>query len=383
MKIKVRPEDFVVEEILNLDLKTAGPYTILKLVKHAWNTLDAIDFISRRLKIPKKLISRAGLKDRYGLTTQFLSVRGNLTRGLIEKNLTVTIEGRSDHPVTPAIMRGNRFWIVLRDLKPEEPPRITRCLQEIQRDGLPNYFDDQRFGSAWHKKGFFAHLLIRDHVEGALKLLLGYPYPDEPKPLKSFKNYCRAAWGNWEEIFLRAPRSYQPVVAYLVRHPRDFRGAIKQIDRELLNLYLLAYQSYLFNEILCRIIRRHARETMEVSYTVGTFVFGRNWHDPTALFSLKIPMINAKTRLTDPLASIIAEVLEKEDVTIRGFSLNKMRFRGVRFKSFLRPALICPQDLKIGSAEPDELYAGRQKMAVDFTLPSGCYATILIKRLLA
>lgn len=381
MKIKVRPEDFVVEEILDLNCKTTGPYTILKLVKHAWNTLDAIDFISRRLKIPKKLISRAGLKDRYGLTTQFLSVRGNLTRGLAEKNLIVTIEGRSEQPVTPAVMRGNRFGIVLRDLKPEETPRITHCVQEIKHDGLPNYFDDQRFGSAWHKKGFFAHLLIRDHVEGALKLLLCYPYPDEPKPLRSFKNYCREAWGKWDELFLKAPRLYQPVIAYLVRHPRDFRGAIKQIDRELLNLYLLAYQSYLFNEILCRVIRQNARETMNVSYTVGSFVFGRNWYDPGAVFSLKIPMINEKARLTGPLASIIAEVLEKENVTIRGFSLNKMRFRGVRFKSFLRPALIFPENLQTTEAEPDELYPDRRKMRLEFFLPPGTYATILIKRL--
>ncbi len=383
MKVKVRPEDFIVEEILDLDPKASGSYTLLKLVKHSWNTLDAIDFIARKLEIPKRLISRAGLKDRYALTTQYLSFRGDLARGLTEKNLTVTVIGKADQPVTPEVLAGNRFQIVLRCLEPDEVQRIIRSVPEIQSDGLPNYFDDQRFGSARHKRGFFARSLIRDHVEGALKLLMCHPYADEAKPSRTFKNHCREAWGRWDEIFLKSPREYQAVIAHLVQHPKDFRGAIKRLEREMLNLYLLAYQSYLFNETLVRVVRHNARETVDVPYTVGTFVFGRSWQDPGAVASLKIPIINEKTRLTGPVAPIITEVLEKEEVTIRGFALNKMRFRGVRFKSFLRPALVIPRDLKVGPAGPDELYPGKQKMPVEFMLPAGSYATILIKRLLA
>lgn len=382
MKLKVRPEDFIVEEVLDLDLKPVGTHTVLKLVKHAWNTLDAIDFIARKMKIPKRLISRAGLKDRYALTTQYLSFRGRLTRGLAEKNLTVTVAGYADRPVSAEVLAGNRFRITLRDLEPDEVRRLARSIPEVERDGLPDYFDDQRFGSAWHKKGFFARLLVRDHVEGGLKLLMCHPYAGEARASRVFKDLCREAWGRWDGIFMKAPREYQAVIAHLVRHPRDFRGAIMQIEREMLNLYLLAYQSYLFNEILARVVRQNARETMDVPYTVGTFVFGRSWQDPGAMTSLKIPMINEKIRLTGPVASIITEVLEKEEVTIRGFSLNKMRFRGVRFKSFLRPALVFARGLRTGPAEPDELYPGRQKMTVEFTLPPGAYATVFVKRLL-
>ena len=42
----------------------------------------------------------------------------------------------------------NRFRVVLRDLLPDEEKASADCLAAVARDGLPNYFDQQRFGSA-------------------------------------------------------------------------------------------------------------------------------------------------------------------------------------------------------------------------------------------
>jgi tRNA pseudouridine13 synthase len=382
MKLKVQPEDFVVEEQIGLTLSPRGQYTILKMVKNSWNTLDAIDLIARKLGIARGLISRAGLKDRYALTTQYLSYRGDLKRGLAEKNLTVTPLGKSDQPVTPAVLKGNKFTVTLRSLEKGEPEKMVRNHREIIKTGLPNYFDDQRFGSAWHKQGFFARSIILGHHQGALKLILCHSYADEAKPAKDFKKYCLEHWGEWDEIFIKTPREYQKVIAFLVRNPGDFKGAVKQLDREMLNLYLLAYQSYIFNEVLARIMTDISAQTVSVPYSVGQMIFGRDIRDPESLEALTIPMINDKTQLSEPLAAVLHAVIEREGVSIKGFGLNKMRFRGVRFKTFPRRAVIFPTDFTIGKPEDDERYPGKAKMKIEFTLPPGVYATTLIKRLL-
>jgi len=382
MKLKVRPEDFVVEEQIGLTLSPRGRFTILKIVKNSWNTLDAIDFIARKLGIARGLISRAGLKDRYALATQYLSYRGDLKRGLAEKNLTVTPIGKSDQPVTPAVLRGNKFTVTLRSLDKGEPEKMARNFGEINKTGLPNYFDDQRFGSAWHKQGFFARALILGHYQGALKLLLCHSYAGETKTARDFKKFCLEHWGEWDEIFLRSPREYQKVIAFLVQNPGDFKDAVKQLDREMLNLYLLAYQSYIFNEILCRIITDHSRQTVDIPYSVGHMIFGRDIRDPKFLEALTIPMINDKTRASEPLAAVLNAILEREGISIKGFGLNKMRFRGVRFKTFPRRVVIFPTDFTIGEPEIDDLYPGKEKIKIEFTLPAGSYATTLIKRLL-
>jgi tRNA pseudouridine13 synthase len=382
MKLKVRPEDFIVEERIDLTLSPRGAYTILKLVKNSWNTLDAIDFAARQLGIAKGLIARAGLKDRYALATQYLSYRGDLRRGLKEKNLSLTPIGKSDRPIAPDILLGNQFKVTLRSLDAGETDKLTRNFREVVEAGLPNYFDDQRFGSAWHRQGFFARRLIMGHYEGALKLILAYPYADESRPAKSFKKYCRENWGHWDEIFTRVPRADQKVVAYLVQNPGDYRGAIKQLDREMLNLYLLAYQSYILNETLSQVIRERANEIVELPYSVGKLIFSRGVRNPEALVNLEIPMVNEKTCPVGLLGPVINGILEREGLRIKDFSLNKMRFRGVRFKSFFRRAFVFPENFNRFEPEKDELYPGRTKVRLEFTLPSGSYATILIKRLL-
>lgn len=382
MKLKVRPEDFVVEEQIGLTIQPRGPYTVMKLTKNSWNTIDAIDRLARKLGISRGLISRAGLKDRYALTTQYLSYRGDLARGIEEKNLKLEILGKSDQPVTPAVLKGNKFTVTLRSLEKEEPEKIKRNYGEITKNGLPNYFDDQRFGSAWHKQGFFARLLILGHHQGALKLLLCHSYADEAGAVKVFKKYCLEHWEEWDEIFLKAPREYQKIIAFLVQKPGDFKGAVKQLDREMLNLYLLAYQSYIFNEILVLLIREHGREHTEIQYSVGKMIFCRSFDDLDRFQGLVLPMVNEKTHLAGPAAAAAESVLTKEGVRLKEFALSKMRFRGVRFKPFTRRAIIFPTDFTIADPEPDDRYPGKEKMRLEFTMPPGAYATVLIKRLL-
>ncbi|MEO0094799.1 MAG: tRNA pseudouridine(13) synthase TruD [candidate division WOR-3 bacterium] len=382
MKIKVKPEDFVVEELIVLPTSKFGPYTLLKLNKRYWNTLDVIDFVARRLSASKERFSRAGLKDRYSLSTQYLTFHGHIKEVIEEKNFKLMPVGKVSEPISPEHLKGNKFSITVRELNEQEIQKIYKNHSEVMKSGFPNYFDEQRFGSARHRKGFFAKLLMLGHYQGAMKLLLCYPYKDDSKKVKIFKKYCAEHWGNWSDCLSLAPIEFKRILYFLKENPKDFKNAIKKIDRDLLNLYLVAYQSYLFNEILNLINKEYGIENIEITYSMGKYIFYHHLKNLDFIKNLQIPMLNEKVVLSDFWNKFINRVLVKERISLSDFKLRKMRFRGVRFKNFLRPAIIIPQEFALGEPQDDEIYRNRKKLLINFTLPPGSYATILIKRLL-
>jgi len=382
VKIKVRPEDFIVEEIINLPCCAKGNFTLLRLQKRYWNTLDVIDFVARKLNVSKNRFSRAGLKDRYSFTTQYLSFAGDFDQVIEEKNFTLVPVVKIPKPVSPAVLEGNRFSLVIRCLTEQEIKKILDNYPQISKFGFPNYFDEQRFGSARHQQGFFAKFLMLGHFRGALKSLLCFPYKEDEKKIKEFKKFCAENWGRWDGCLKIAPREFKKILAYLKDNPKDFKNAIKQIDPDMLNLYLLAYQSYLFNETLYLLIKETQNEIVEIPYAYGRFAFYKQPENFDFIKDLKIPMLNEKTDLNGFCGRLISEVLKKEKIQLRDFKLNKMRFRGVRFKPLSRPAVVLPRDFTIGEPQDDEIYQGKKKISLNFTLPPGTYATILIKRLI-
>lgn len=382
MKIKVKPEDFVVKELIELPLTKKGQYTILRLHKRYWNTLDVIDFVARKLSISKKSFSRAGLKDRYSLSTQYLSFWGEFSTPIREKNFTLIPIGRAHARITARNIIGNSFSITLRSLHENEIKSILKNFTEVKRYGLPNYYDEQRFGSARHRKGFFAKELMLRHYSGALKLVLCYPYKEDSKDERRFKNFCREHWGDWKKCLAITPRRHRKIINFLIENPKNFKGAIKTIDKELLNLYLLAYQSHIFNRTVYALVERYGTANADIPYSVGHFLFYRELKAVHILQQSAIPMLNEKVILRNTIGDITAAILDKEGIQLRNFALRNMRFRGVRFKSFLRSPILFPSHFSVGQSQDDELYPGFKKMKVTYTLPSGSYATLLIKRLL-
>jgi tRNA pseudouridine13 synthase len=382
VKIKVKPEDFTVEEIINPPYSKKGNFTLLKLQKRYWNTLDVIDFVARKLNVSKNRFSRAGLKDRYSFAIQYLSFAGDFDNTVEEKNFTLIPIGKISEPISAKFLKGNKFSVVIRCLTEEEIKKILDNYLQIEKFGFPNYFDEQRFGSARHKQGFFAKFLMLGHFCGALKSLLCFPYKEDGKKIKEFKRFCAENWGRWNDCLKIAPREFKKILAYLKDNPKDFKNAIKQIEPDMLNLYLLAYQSYLFNETLYLVIKETQKDIIELPYAYGRFAFYKEPENFDFIKDLKIPMLNEKTDLNGFCGRLISEVLKKEKIQLRDFKLNKLRFRGVRFKPFSRPAVVLPQCLTITEPQDDEIYQGKKKVSLNFTLPPGAYATILIKRLM-
>jgi tRNA pseudouridine13 synthase len=381
MKLKARPEDFQVQERLKLRLKRAGAYSVYRLEKRFWNTLDVITHLEQHHGLRK--LSRAGLKDRYAQSVQFLSLPGRGPKQIIEKNYTLRLAGMADEPVSREVLLGNSFRVTLRALTDEESSAILTALPNVNRFGFPNYYDEQRLGSARHGQGFIARRLIAGHFNGALRLWLGTPSAADDTQMRRRKAAIENHWGDWPRILELAPPEAQPAIRHLNLNPRDFKGAVYLIPRTLLELFVNAYQAWLWNEIMAALLSDLRIAPRQLEYSLGTLVFydEMNPTDARFLSKLVIPAPGPDAEFTSERAArVTSQVLTREGLSLNQLEL-KLRIRGVFFKAYPRKAVVVPERLKASSPEPDDLYPGRKKLVLSFFLPPGSYATMLIKRL--
>jgi tRNA pseudouridine13 synthase len=385
MKLKQQPEDFYVEERTDVAPAGQGPYALYRLEKRGWSTPDALAAVRRRWRLEPRRLSYGGLKDRHALTVQYLSVWHGPHRNLTHQGIAVAYLGQVSEPYTSAHIRANHFRLTLRDLDDEALARAERALGEVRVDGVPNYFDDQRFGSVAPGGEFIARLLVLSRFEDALRLALTGPYEHDRAAQKQEKAILRTHWGDWAACKELLPRGHARSLAdYLRQHPGDYRGAVARLRPELRGLYLSAYQSHLWNRMLARWLREHCRpeQLFPVALRLGTVPMVRGLDEPQRheLGRLVLPLPSARTRLEpgDPRAELVQSVLTEE-----GLEPGQVRVKGIRelfFSKGERAAVCVPGDLR-GEAGLDDLHPGRKRLLLEFDLPRGCYATLIVKRL--
>jgi tRNA pseudouridine13 synthase len=385
MKLKQSPDDFRVEEQTDIRPANDGAFAFYRLDKRGWTTPDALAALRRRWKIDLNRLSYGGLKDRHADTSQYLTIFNGPRKDLRHQSVSVTYLGQASHPYSSTDIRANTFTIAIRDLTAGERTAAQTALEEIARVGVPNYFDDQRFGSVSDGKSFVAREMILGRFEEALKLALAAPYAHDRAESKREKAILRECWGDWKICKERLPRGHaRSIVDYLVSHPTDFRGAVARLRPELRGLYLSAYQSHLWNRMLARwlMTKLSGDQLVALRLRLGEVPAPRSMTEDQLVEwqRLTLPLPSARLRLDHdaPLARLVEEVMADE-----GFPLSEMKIRGMDkpfFSKGDRPAAIRPMDLE-HRVEPDDRHAGREKLMLRFDLPRGAYATMIVKRL--
>ncbi|MBN1318977.1 MAG: tRNA pseudouridine(13) synthase TruD [Anaerolineales bacterium] len=386
MRIKHIPADFIVKEKLGLNSAASGAFTLYKVEKTNITTLQVHTKIASTLKYPRSAIKFAGLKDRRAVATQYATIRGNPPQSIDGNGFRAVYYGKLDRPLRSTDISHNHFSIVLRDLSPEQAQHIIKNLQVMVDNGLPNYFHHQRFGSFNSSDGFIgAHILARD-AERAIKSYLAIIYPGDPTRIKQFKKVAAANWGDWKTIFKAAPKpsNYRSLLTFLCDHPDDFRRAINLAPRELVSLWLDAYQSYLWNRIVgqyivdCPEIKREDLDWIEMAgkkfpiYRDLSAGLLEEWRQH------KITLPHHRAIYYPPeLARVVDSVLQDEN-----FSINDLKARIMK-KAYTsrhsRSLLLFPQEIHADEPEDDDCFPGRKKIIIDFSLPRGTYATLVIE----
>src|SRR3989338_7594085 len=169
------PEDFVVKERIGAEFfsrfrrgknveMSEGKYSLCLLTKKGMTTEEAVEKVARRLSIPGKNISYAGLKDKFSVSSQYITIKGQ-ANDMDGDGLKLEFIQFTDKKISVGDLKSNLFETSLCC----NPEKIGEALDELKK-GFPNYFGLQRFGSGLNNH-VIGKFLVERNFGGALELI--------------------------------------------------------------------------------------------------------------------------------------------------------------------------------------------------------------------
>jgi tRNA pseudouridine13 synthase len=424
--IRQSVEDFVVEEVLvdgskaevnriegNTEHTVLGSssvknrYLLCVLFKRNWDTLMALRNVTQQLGINTTQIQIAGIKDAKALTAQHVTIEDVAiedVQRLRLKDIEVRPIGYLRTELSSYYLLGNRFQVKIKNVKHPKTVidrRTVKIMEELHRlGGIPNFFGHQRFGTTRS----ITHLVGKGFVKGNLKkaamLFLAKSSPYEHPESRQARQELQATH-DFKQAFKSYPKQLRferIMLRSLAEKPSDFAGAFKRLPTKLLELFIQAYQSYLFNRFLSSRIKDglplNAAEAGD--YVVNVEKSGvplpkmyRTASSET-LAEINRAVRNGKMRLAIPLigfkqhhtsqgvqGKIESRILEEEGVSPRDFKVSAMEEMGSRGE--LRPIMAPLSDFTLNDVSDDEDDPQNRTIKVDFTLYRGSYATVVLR----
>ena len=320
-KIKVQPEDFIVEEILGFELTGEGEHIFLKIQKRGENT----DYLARQIAkyagLPKMAVSYAGMKDRFGSTTQWFSVHIPGKRevdwsGLESESVTVLEATRHNRKLKKGALRGNRFEITVRELDGDNR-LIEQRLAQVKSSGVPNYFGPQRFGREGNN---------------------------------------------------------------LVQAEALFKGELRLRDRNLEGIYLSAARSAIFNQVLSQRVESH-NWNQAITGDVFMFADSHSFFRAELTPEILVRVAALSIHPSGPLwgkgeQATTEEALALEATAANALPLLSEGLERIGMESSRRPLRLLVADL-------DWAFCTENALRLCFTLPPGAYATVVLREIVA
>jgi tRNA pseudouridine13 synthase len=408
--IKTIPADFSVREVTNRTEGTEGKYLIAELTKTNWDTHSVAREISNRLRVSRNRVGFAGTKDKFAVTTQKISLwdtdETDLERVRIA-DVSLTAVGRSNKAVSLGDLYGNEFTIVVRNIegtKEEITERIGTITNEIElAGGMPNFFGVQRFGTNRPITHVVGKHLVEDTIQAAVLSYISDIFPDESEAAKEARALCKQgdlkACLKQMPLFLRYERSMLNELVKRTEGEIDeaqYLAAFSVLPKNLQKLFVHAYQAYLFNLVVSQRMQHNLPFNEALVGDVVCFHNELGLADPDRVEKVTddkleginrlikhgrafvtAPVVGSETELAaGEVGEIERKVLEDEQVRLLNFdneTLPELSSKGTR-----RPILVPVKATLIEIVE-DDRNPGRLKATLQFFLPKGSYATVLLR----
>jgi tRNA pseudouridine13 synthase len=409
--IKTIPADFSVREVTNRTEGNEGKYLIAELTKENWDTHSVAREISNRLRVSRNRIGFAGTKDKFAVTTQKISLwdtdETDLERVRIA-DVSLTAVGRSNKAVSLGDLYGNEFTIVVRNMegtRDEITERIGAITNEIElAGGIPNFFGVQRFGTNRPITHIVGKHLVEDTIQAAVLSYISDIFPDESEAAKEARALCKQgdlkACLKQMPLFLRYERS---MLNELVKRTEgeigdaQYLAAFSVLPKNLQKLFVHAYQAYLFNLVVSQRMQQNLPFNEALVGDVVCFHNELGLADPDRVENvtkdkleginrlikhgrafITAPVVGSETELAEgAVGEIERTVLEDEQVRLRNFyneTLPELSSKGTR-----RPILVPVTAATSTEIVEDDRNPGRLKATLQFFLPKGSYATVLLR----
>lgn len=288
--IRNQYEDFYVEEIPEMLPTGEGPNVWVWIEKIGRTTLDVVLDIARDLHIDRKRMGFAGMKDKKALTRQWICIANMDSEEQFKQveNLDIYKTDflkitRGRKKLRMGQLKGNKFRILIRDLNDIEKSAdiANEVLKELEVTGVPNYYGWQRFGKPRTNTHLVGEALIQNDLKEAVRRYVGNPSPEE-----SLENQqARQAYDDGDlekslELMGKGMRYEKMMVRQLIKDSKKgeltdkaYMNALHALPKPLQRMFVHAYQSYLFNDVVSR------RAEMGInSYIEGDIIIDNGEH---------------------------------------------------------------------------------------------------------
>ena len=384
---------------------TNGNYLIVELTKRNWDTHHLVRELSRILRLSRNRIGWAGTKDKRALTKQKISIWDTKEEDIARirlKDVELKVIGRSNKKISLGDLWGNRFKITVRDIdlmQEELLARVKAITQELEK-GAPDFFGVQRFGEQRPVTHVVGEAIVRGNFKDAVLTYVARPFPDESEEIKKARKFVQDT-GDFKaglNIYPARLSFEKAMMNHLIAHPEDYAGAIRVLSPNLQKMFLHAYQSYIFNIILCR--RIDAGLSINEAYDGDIVCFKNDMGMPDTSRLQKVTIDNiaginnlinrGRAFITAPLVGydtdfaqskpgeIERTVVSELNIDLEGFKvpeMSELSSKGLRREIILQ---FKPEF----SVMEDEVNTGRTKLMLEFSLQKGGYATSILREYL-
>jgi len=386
--IKTYEEDFFVEEIPLYTPCGEGTHIYAQIEKKGISTMEAMAQIANALRITRKEIGFAGLKDARAVTRQWISVEHLAPEQLLSldtPNIKFIQIARHSNKIKLGHLAGNRFVIRLRNVNPPLRQAVEvaeNVMSVLIRRGVPNYFGVQRFGRR-RDTHLLGKAVSKSKIDEFLDLFLGRPEKEDSATFVAArasyeKGDYKKAYDTWPYPFADQRRALKT----LITSKSSKEKAYKVIDKHLKSFFVSAYQSDLFNQVLAT--RMPDIDKLLAGDMAYKHINGACFRIEDAIseqprcdafeISPTGPLLGFRmTRLTGPAGDIENPVLDLAGLKERDF--RQMRQYGA--KGGRRPLRFQPHHPQVTTGE-DKF---GPYMELQFKLDSGCYATSFIREI--
>jgi len=270
-----------------------------RLYKENRDTAEAIQSISRCLRIPPKSFQFAGTKDRRGITVQSVSVyrisieamKRAILHSSWDKAIRVSHLEYKELGNKVGLAGGNHFEIAIKSVESDFlNTKIDSLFTQLRDNGFLNYYGTQRFGSRVVRTHDIGAMLLSQEWKRVVDILLS-PEADKRKgdnddddrgqeaPITEDQTETeapltdRTAWrreyasGNIKQAHELCP-PYLYIEKSLLRslnfanQSSNFLNAIQSLPTTTVHLYLHSVQSLVFNAALSERIRTHGSKVV-------------------------------------------------------------------------------------------------------------------------
>lgn len=396
-EIRTINEDFYVEEIPETPPSGEGPNTWIWIEKNGRTTLDVVLDIARELKINRKQMGFAGMKDKRAITRQWICISNKTPeelQGLEDKLHHVKIINivPNQKKLRMGQLIGNKFRLMVRDVGETEPAaqEATKILNELEKRGVPNYYGFQRFGKDRPNTHLVGKALIKGGVKDAVDHYIGHPYDTEPRHIQEARRLYDQ--GELEESLESMPSGmrYEKMMLRTLIKEKNKRNelvensyirALRSLPKPLSRMFVHAYQSYLFNRAVSErsklgldqyvegdilidneehLIHEFSRE--EINQEIKNF----QAHPSSPLYGSKVPLAGGK------LGEMEQKILDEQNLKLDDFevpAMPKLGSHGIRRAMRFRIWDVAAEAMEEG-------------VMLSFSIPKGCYATSVLREVM-